>query len=184
MVENYLKNLVNHLQDQNIEFEDGLSNEEIARVQTTFNFIFPPDLKAFLQFALPISLGFPNWRSDSEEEMRSRLDWPADGICFDIEQNDFWLEEWGLKPANLSDACELARKEVVKAPTLIPIYSHRYIPDNPPLIGNPIFSIHQTDIIYYGYNLASYFVAEFKAPPPEWPPEFPRPIKFWDKLVS
>jgi len=45
---------------------------------------------------------------------------------------------------------------------LIPIYSHRYIPSRHCEINNPIFSVHQTDIIYYGENLEEYFKVEFK----------------------
>jgi hypothetical protein len=47
-----------------------------------------------------------------------------------------------------------------KAPQLIPVYLHRYIP----IINKeptPVFSIHDTDIAYYGENLESYLEIEF-----------------------
>src|SRR5207245_1362409 len=44
---------------------------------------------------------------------------------------------------------------------LIPVCSQRYLPDDPPLAGNPVFSIYQTDIIIYGRNLWDYFRHEF-----------------------
>lgn len=47
-----------------------------------------------------------------------------------------------------------------KAPKLIPIYSHRYMPmidnENPPII-----SIHGSDVIYYGEDLQDFFKVEF-----------------------
>jgi hypothetical protein len=44
---------------------------------------------------------------------------------------------------------------------LIPICSHRYIPAAPHEAGNPVFSVHQTDIIYYGADLMDYLQNEF-----------------------
>lgn len=80
---------------------------------------------------------------------------------FDVEHNNFWLKEWGAK----SDAIEVAKKKCTvqyrRAPKLIPLYSHRYIPEVPFEIENPILSVYQTDIIYYGENLNSYFMVEF-----------------------
>ena len=48
------------------------------------------------------------------------------------------------------------------APKLVPIFSHRYIPFIPNDLNIPIFSIVQSDIIYYGRNLISYLEVEFK----------------------
>jgi hypothetical protein len=183
MDEVYLANLINELSQKGINFAPGLTDEEIAQVETTYNFRFPPDLKAFLQHTLPISKGFPNWREDSEQELRGRLDWPLDGILFDIEHNSFWMEDWGEKPSKLKDAFEIARKEVAKVPRLIPIFVHRFLPTEPFLAGNPVFSVYQTDIIYYGNDLASYFAAEFSVSCPTWAATEPRQIRFWSDFV-
>lgn len=139
----------------------GLSDSEIEQVESKYAFQFPPDLKEFLQFSLPISKGWVNWRNDSEEEINSRFNWAYEGICFDIEHADFWIKEWGEKPNNLTDAFEIAKQKVQEAPKLIPILSHRFIPDKPNEIDNPIFSVYQTDIIIYGNNLQEYFENEF-----------------------
>ena len=112
-------------------------------------------------FALPISQGFLNWRKAGREQILYSLSWPYEGICFDIEHNSFWLEEWGQQPTSLNKAFEIAKQAVENAPILIPINEHRYIPDTPAENGNPIFSVYQTDIIYYGCNLADYLENEF-----------------------
>ena len=44
---------------------------------------------------------------------------------------------------------------------LIPVYLHRYVPCYPDIIEVPVFSVYQTDIIYYWYNLEDYFKIEF-----------------------
>ncbi len=63
-----------------------------------------------------------------------------------------------------------------KVPKLIPIYSHRYIPSSLNEIGNPVYSVHQTDIIYYGKDLWDYFNIAFN--------EIKTNILFWSELCE
>ena len=163
-----------------IQFDAGLTDAEIAAAQTRFGFRFPPDLRAFLQTALPRGPRFPDWRCGEEPGIRELLELPRQGILFDIEHNQFWLEEWGPRPPSLDEACRIASELVAAAPKLIPIYGHRMMPDEPHLPGNPVFSVHQTDIIYYGFDLADYFRHEFDLPGREPWPDTIRPIRFWD----
>jgi hypothetical protein len=72
-----------------------------------------------------------------------------------------------------------ARELVAAAPPLVPLYSHRFIPAEPTLVGNPVFSIVQTDVIYYGMDLADYLHAQFGVPRPAWVATSARPIRFW-----
>jgi hypothetical protein len=164
--------------------DPGLTDSEVDAVQRKFGFDFPPDLRAFLQYVLPIGKGFPNWRDDSDANLRYRLDGPLDGIWFDVEQAGwFWLAEWGPKPAEEQARFQIVKSAVASAPRLIPIFVHRYIPAEPNDAGNPVFSVHQTDIIYYGNDLADYFHHEFGVPLPEWAARTPRPIRFWDDAL-
>jgi hypothetical protein len=86
----------------------------------------------------------------------------------------------------LSSAIEVARRGIAKAPTLIPIFSHRYIPAEPHAVGNPVFSVYQTDIIYYGVDLTNYFTNEFSIPHRHDLPDYKsvRKIRFWSALVE
>jgi hypothetical protein len=178
------KNVVDALRREGVRFGKGLSTDEIQEIESKYDFQFPADLKFFLQTALPISDKFPNWRDDPYEQIRERLDWPLEGMCFDIEHGSFWPQEWGPKPLNLGDAFAVARRAVKKAPNLIPIYSHRYMPDRPNASGNPVFSVHQTDIIYYGHDLLSYFKNEFKIDVSSADSPRPRLIEFRSDLVT
>jgi len=163
-----------------IEFDAGLTDAEVSTVEAQFAFRFPPDLRAFLQTALPRGRQFPDWRSGNESALRDWLDEPRQGILFDIEYNAFWLEEWGPRPPTLNEAKRVASGLVAAAPRLIPIFLHRMMPDEPHLPGNPVFSVHQTDIIYYGFDLADYLRGEFHLLGREpWPGQV-RPIRFWD----
>jgi hypothetical protein len=163
-----------------VEFAPGLTDAEVDGVENRYGFRFPPDLRDFLQVALPSGEDFPDWRNGDESVLRDWLEVPLDGILFDVEYNRFWLEEWGQRPTSLEEALKVTTELVRAAPRLIPIFGHRMMPDEPHLPGNPVFSVHQTDIIYYGFDLADYLRHEFHLPGREDWPEQDRPIRFWD----
>jgi hypothetical protein len=163
-----------------IEFDDGLTDSEVAAVEARFGFRFPPDLRAFLQTGLPRGPQFPDWRSGDETILRDWLTLPRQGILFDVEHNGFWLEEWGPRPHTFAEALRMVTDLVATAPNLIPVYGHRMMPDDPHEPGNLVLSVHQTDIIPYGFDLADYLRNEFELPGREpWPQEV-RSIRFWN----
>ena len=171
------------LKKQGIKIRKGLSDSEFNDIEKTFEFCFPPDLKAFLSIGLPVSKGWVNWRGDSRKSIQERLDWPYDGMCFDIEHDGFWMSDWGDKPESLTECFEVARQAILAVPRLIPVFLHRYIPDSPAEEGNPIFSVYQTDIIYYGSSLGNYLDNEFKLSSSELVGT-PKIIPFWSKLAE
>lgn len=172
--------IIAQMKERGIEFDIGLTDAEVAATEGRFDFRFPPDLRAFLQTALPNGERFPNWRSGNEATLRDWLDLPRQGILFDIEHNGFWLDEWGPQPDSLFDAKRVASELVAGAPNLIPIFMHRMMPDEPRLAGNPVFSVHQTDIIHYGFDLADYLRHDFQLSDREPWRENTRQIRFWD----
>ncbi len=76
-----------------VEFDAGLTDAEVALVESWFSFRFPPDLRAFLQTALPRGPQFPDWRSGDKAILRDWLDRPRQGVLSDIEHNGFWQDE-------------------------------------------------------------------------------------------
>lgn len=179
--------IIDTLKGKGVPFETGLTGQEVAEIEILYGICFPPDLKEFLQTALPISEGFVNWRDESDANIASikdRLNWPLEGILFDIEVNSFWFREWGKKPEKLSDAFDICRDAVRKAPTLIPIFSHRYIPSKPQEADNPVYSVHQTDIVYYGENLLSYLDIEFGSRKHYDYDLIKKDIRFWSKIAG
>lgn len=162
-----------------VAFDAGLTTAEVIATETRFGFRFPPDLREFLQTALPRGDRFPDWRSGDERVMREWLDRPRRGILFDVEHG-FWLEEWGPHPRTLAEATEVIDGLMREAPKLVPVYGHRMMPDEPHEAGNPVFSVHQTDIIHYGFDLADYLRCEFDLGGREPWPERVRDVRFWD----
>lgn len=194
MYEEIVKQCVPLLEAKGIIFGRALSDEEISAIQKKFNFIFPPDLRLLLQTGLPVSKGFPNWREAlhlegealSDHPLMSSLGWPLEGMLFDIEHNSYWQDEWGAKPGTKQEREYIATEHFSKWPLLVPVYIHRFMPSLPVEAHNPVYSVYQMDIIYYGYELPAYLAAEFGIELPasyQWPAE-PKDILYWSDVVS
>ncbi|MFN0053787.1 MAG: hypothetical protein ACKV0T_16530 [Planctomycetales bacterium] len=172
--------IIDQLEQLGLQFGPGLTDTEVSRVERQYGFRFPPDLREFVQAALPCGDKFPDWRSGDDSVLRDWLNLPREGVLFDIEHNGFWLPEWGPRSKTLAEALRTADEMISAAPKLIPVHLHRMMPDEPRSPGNPVFSVHQTDIICYGFDLADFLRHEFKLPHREpWPGHI-RPIRFWD----
>jgi hypothetical protein len=184
--------IIRILISKGVKFDSGLMDDEILKIELTFDIKFPPDYKLFIQNALPISEGFVNWRGglysiETKSKILSWLAWPLDGLLFDLQSNNFWIDAWGTMPVSYDEKELIAKRHYASYPKLIPIYSHRYIPSKPNENGNPVFSVHQMDIIYYGYDLATYLANEFHfALPNNFTilEEPMRKIEFWSNWVD
>ncbi|MGA9670091.1 MAG: hypothetical protein WBQ94_12835 [Terracidiphilus sp.] len=170
--------LIQLLRSASLEFEPGLTDPEVEHIENRFDFRFPADLRLFLQAAVPL-WNSPRWRTGSETDLQIWLDEPMKGLLFDVEHNDFWFPEWGMRPEELADALKIAHAKISEAPKLIPILGNRYMPTKPGDEGNPVFSVHQADIIYYGFDLEDYLRHEFNLPRRDWPAHV-KEIEFWD----
>jgi hypothetical protein len=157
----------------------GYTRGELDDAQEKFNLTFPPDMVALFLERRPVNAW--DWRSD-EKHIRRMLEWPFQGLLFDVENCGLWWPDWGERPALLGKRAEILRSVLQQSPKLAPLLSHRYIPCEPNEVGNPAFSIYQSDVIYYGVNLADYFEREFgnaaAAPLPA------KHIRFWSDLVD
>lgn len=179
-MEQAIQKSIEHLKARRIVFEPGLFDAEVRRIEEAFRCQFPPDLRQFLQTALPVSGGFPNWRSESEDDLRHHfLNLPLQGILFDIEHNDFWAEEWGPRPATLEESLAEAQRRFVEAPTLIPVRSHHYLPTTPCNQGNPVLFVRQTDVTYAARDLWAYLADPFVSRQPMYRVPDARDIPFW-----
>ena len=164
-----------------IEWLPGYSQSELDAAQERFGLVFPPDLIALLRDRrLP---GGHDWAGD-EAPIRQMLEWPREGLLFDVEHAGLWWPEWGERPDNEADRAEVVSAVVAASPRLIPIVGHRYIPEKPREAGNPVFSVYQSDIILYGTNLANYLDNEFSLPHRYALIGEVKPIRFWSLAVQ
>jgi hypothetical protein len=156
--------------------EAGLTDEEFGRIEHEFGFEFADDHRAFLAAGLPVNVPFveqpgvstwrepwPDWRSGDHDALRSQLDGPVEGVLFDVEHG-FWTRVWGRRPDAPDEALAIARAALADVPVLVPVFGHRFLPSGRGTFGHPVLSVHQTDIIYYGLDLADWVSQEFGGP--------------------
>jgi len=179
--------------------EPGLTDAEFDEIEQEFGFRFADDHRAFLTVGLPVntrpeprepgvfyahSEPWPDWRRADRDQLRAALNWPIEGVLFDVEHNAFWHESWGLRPQDIASALATATRMLAQVPPMVPVYGHRYLPAGRGLFGHPVLSMWQTDIIYYGLNLADYIDREFgHRGPGEEPWEPQASVEFWRDLV-
>lgn len=172
--------------------EPGLTDAEFARIEHKYGFEFSDDHRAFLAAGLPTGspppepgvfqseTPWPDWRNGDPVELRERLNWPVDGVLFDVGHG-YWHDTWGERPNDQAEAISAARLKLSEVPRMVPIFSHRYLPAGRGTHGNPVLSMHQTDIIYYGTDLFDYIQQEFGGAnldiAPNWTP--PAVVPFW-----
>ncbi|MBC1559293.1 SMI1/KNR4 family protein [Listeria booriae] len=179
-----IESIIAILKKKKVEFAPGLTEDEIRKCEEIFDIKFPPALKNLLKEVLPISKEFINWRDHRKRNVlriKKRLEWPWEGIVFDIEENDFWVQSWGVKPDLVAERIRVAKEKYDVAPKLVPIYSHRYMPEG----SEQVLSVYQTDIIFYGTTLLEYFQIEL-----DWKPyermdfENIKAIPFWTEIMD
>jgi hypothetical protein len=71
-----------------------------------------------------------------------------------------WLDSWGGRPSDAEGRQERVSELVSKAPSLVPVISHRYLLGTPVKAGNPVLSVYQSDIIIYGSNFRNFLTAD------------------------
>lgn len=154
--------VITHLKNSGIQVQPGLSVAEFARAEAEFGFAFPPDLRAVLSAGLPLGPGFPDWRATGTARfhLRASIDLPIAAISFQIARNALWSKSWGPRPSDPEKALRVARNALKRAPLLIPIFNHCYIPCNPGLAGNPIFFVDENRIFCCGLDLSDFFERE------------------------
>ena len=118
--------IIGQLEESGIRFQSGLTDADVSRVEDQYGFRFPPDLREFVQAALPQGDKFPDWRSGDDAVLRDWLNLPREGVLFDVEHNSFWLPEWGQRPTILGEALRLAGELVSAAGSKqsVELFSH------------------------------------------------------------
>lgn len=181
-----IEQCVEKLEAIGTDLRPGLTRNEIAGVEGEFGFTFSPDHAALLTACLPVGDDWLDWRQPDRNDIRFRLQWPIYGVLSDVEHDSFWPASWGPRPDDLGSALTTARVRMAAVPTLVPIYSHRYMPAAPTARSAPVFSVYHTDVIYYGDNLLDYISKEFWLASRPWPTRSPRllRISFWSDLAE
>jgi hypothetical protein len=169
------------------ELAPGLNDRELGAVEEAAGVALPTELRVMLRLALPAGRGWRNWRRDPAGQLTTWREAVTDGIVFDVKHNDFWDDSWGPRPSEDTRRDAIVRQQSTTLPRLFPVFAHRALVIDPvpgfeSADGNPVFSVHQTDVIYYGNDLADWFNHEFGVPLPAWAARQPRRVPFWSAL--
>lgn len=160
----------------------GYNQSQLDEAQERYGLRFPPDLIDLYLEKRPVD----GYAWDTEDaRIREMLRWPYDLLLFDVEHG-FWWPEWGERPELPEHRAEILRSALDKASRLIPIIGHRFIPETPHAPGNPIFSMHGFDTIYYGADLTDYFQRELYQADLSGVPlsREIRHIPFWSEIIE
>ncbi|CAA7393731.1 unnamed protein product [Spirodela intermedia] len=194
----YAKTVVGRLRELGLPVVEGVSDEEISRIESSHAFFFPPDLREVLREGLPIGTGFPNWRSASPEQLQLLICLPTSDLLHEVSWGRFWCESaWGSKPHGAAEALRVAESVMETAPLLVPIYQHFYMPSRPNTAGNPVFFVRGGEVRRSNVDLTDFFQREeftretggkaAPSPPdsaPAWASTSPRPIDVWTQLAE
>ncbi|XP_042445540.1 uncharacterized protein LOC122030401 [Zingiber officinale] len=186
----YAKYLVGHLRASGVPVAPGLSEAELAAVESAYAFAFSPDLRNVLREGLPVGPGFPNWRSASPQQLRLLLALPADALLREIAAGGIWPRAWGPRPRDRAVADAVAKEALLKAPRLVPVYRNFYLPSAPCLAGNPVFYVRGSDVRPAGIDLSDFFRRgqprgwAAGAPMPAWAATSARKVELWTQLAE
>lgn len=164
--------------------EPGLTEAQLDAIEAVIGAALPPDLRYLLKNVQDPGGVFAPLTDFTPEAYEASVQRVVDGIEFDIKHNAVWLTRWGARPETTEEALSVALSDMATWPKLVPVYGHRFMPLAPCLPGNPIFSIVQTDIIYYGAHLASYLLGEFVPFPRLVPEPGLRRIEIWSDFAE
>jgi hypothetical protein len=166
MIMDYVS-IIQKMKAAGVCFSSGLTHDTIAKIEKLYEIRFPDSLRTFYQTALPISVGdteFPRWDDFSQENInliRERIHAPYRWLMLAIINHPYWLSSWGERPLTFEDIEKRVGELFKNAPTLLPIYSHRYIPVMEGIEDPPIISSVGQDTVYYGHTLEEYLKIEF-----------------------
>ena len=181
-MEKYRK-ILERLEQLGVKVARGLSDEEFTKIEELYGFTFPCELRDFYSCGLPIGDLFPIWNDFSEEnvkQIREMIKFPIKALRSDVE-NWFWLDSWGDQPETREEELAVFDSIAERAPKMIPIYGHRYMPA---LDGAPVISTVGSDSIYYGYTLEKYLKYEFLGIKDGFVSGKVKKVPFWSNLIE
>ena len=164
-----------------MEWGEGYTQTQLDDAQARYGLAFPADLAALLRERRLVGRGSYDWSTENDQ-IRQMLAWPFELLAFDLDHGSWW-PDWGDRPDDPDARREVLRRALADAPRLIPIYGHRFLPESVgATAGNPVISMHGFDTIYYGSNLADYFMREDRT---EKSPMGPvRHVPFWSDIIE
>lgn len=121
----------------------GLINGEVAKIQTKYDFVFPPDLSAFLQVGIPED--FHHWHKLASDDLKVDLKNPdlkdtATGMIKMYAMPDF--DDTSMQELECSDRDELEKRR--QEHPMVPIMGTCFMPAVPHETGLSVASMRNS----------------------------------------
>jgi hypothetical protein len=161
------RGIIEQMKAKDIMFSEGLTTAEINRIEDIYDIRFPKSLRIFYSICVPFSERnksyFPQWADFSNAniaKIKEHIQEPIIHLLLAVK-HEFWLSKWGKRPDSSDEAVKYVSEIVIGAPKLIPVFSHRYMPQLESITDPPVISAVGRDIVIYGCNLKEYLRNEF-----------------------
>ncbi|OHV06517.1 DUF4253 domain-containing protein [Mycobacterium talmoniae] len=160
----------------------GLTDAELAAIESRFRIRFSADHRAFLGAGLPSGPSWPDWRAGDEMLLRQHLGLPARSLLQAVERDGFWHPGWGARP--LGEAAVSRASEVIAtAPRLLPVYGHAFMAGDSDAPGAPVWSIDGAAVRLLGDLREFIELLCTQRAAPEVPWESAAAVEFWRELL-
>jgi hypothetical protein len=161
----------------------GLTTEELAALQEQWGIQFSVDHSEFLRLAVPLGEGWVDWRGPAEP-IAHLLRVPTDGLLYDVEHHQFWPASWGERSSDPVAALAVASGQLACWPRLVPLYGYRFLPPGPLASPSPVFSVVQSDVTYFGFDLVEWVEREFFGVPLPTGRDLRPSVPHWTQLAE
>ncbi len=157
--------IIDGMKKAGVQFQAGMSDEEIVKAECMFGFTFPKEIAAFLRTATPTGDHFFDYRDLSDrnvEKFRTFRRMIESSFAFDLSNIPRYRRamERRFRTSSIKETLEAIMHEYENSPKLIPFYGHRCFFDG--IDGMPIISFSSPfDSILYGESFEDYLEREF-----------------------
>jgi hypothetical protein len=130
MTPKQLLNIELLLRRRGVTLRCGLDERQLLQAERRYGVRFPPDFADLLTRFVPVSNKFYDLSDPSKKNqaiIRAALEWPSEGIMFDVEHNCFWLQDWGERPSQMQEALRVAKDRLAEIPALIAKGKHFFL---------------------------------------------------------
>lgn len=158
----------------------GATDDQLAAVERHIGQALPGDLRWLAANTFDPTGYLFRWVNDPStiDEFRN---WVREGLEADIDAG-LWIIPWGARPSDPAKRIARFRAEFESWPKLIPLMGHRALVIEPVEVGNPVFSVMQSDIIQYGHDLANWISIEFTSHPRYENQRFDKRVPYWSRF--
>ena len=164
----------------------GLTNRELAAIETLVGAQLPFEVGMLLVMGVPETLPWVQWHDDPETIWRTCATGLRAGLLEAVDDG-YWSPAWGARPEGDAARRDIAAERLGAAPGLFPLWADHAVPlgvaeGRTSSDANPVVTVRGVTLEVRGVDLAAWMHAEFGVPLPMWQPDPDRRFAFWSDL--